>query len=121
MFVTHNSFRRHDGSLFTRARLCVCGLLSAFLFAETTYVLTPREHINRISLQDADHLGQEEEKDSVEYKWKLSQMKYRVTEGQGEFINEITGGVTDDGLPKGLRLEALQGCSTRTTHALEGG
>ena len=93
--------------------------------------MTLKEHINRISLQDADHLGREDDEGSVEYKWKLvgiaedrlehlvSQMKYRVTEGQGECIYEI--GVTDDGLPKGLRPDALQRCSTRTTHALEGG
>lgn len=71
-----------------------------------------KETPTRVSLQHATHLGQEDDEGSVEYKWKLvgitpdrfehllSQMKFRVTEGQGECIYEV--GVADDGLPKGL-------------------
>eukprot|EP01062_Namystynia_karyoxenos_P006215 TRINITY_DN1216_c0_g3_i2.p1 TRINITY_DN1216_c0_g3~~TRINITY_DN1216_c0_g3_i2.p1 ORF type:complete len:667 (+),score=239.48 TRINITY_DN1216_c0_g3_i2:127-2127(+) len=63
-------------------------------------------------LSKSDHLGLEDDEGSVEYKWKLvgvseqrlehlvTQMKYRVTEGQGECLYEI--GVDNSGLPKGL-------------------
>jgi GTPase len=59
-----------------------------------------------------DHLGQESEEGNIEYKWKLvgiteerfkhlvSQMKYRISEGQGEAIYEI--GINDNGFPIGL-------------------
>jgi GTPase len=57
-------------------------------------------------------LGQESEEGNIEYKWKLvgiseerfkhlvSQMKYRISEGQGEAIYEI--GINDSGYPLGL-------------------
>lgn len=63
-------------------------------------------------LRHKDVLGKESEEGNVEYKWKLvnisperfehlvSQLKYRLTEGQGEAIYEI--GIDDDGFPKGL-------------------
>eukprot|EP01065_Artemidia_motanka_P012444 TRINITY_DN1683_c2_g4_i1.p1 TRINITY_DN1683_c2_g4~~TRINITY_DN1683_c2_g4_i1.p1 ORF type:complete len:668 (+),score=232.48 TRINITY_DN1683_c2_g4_i1:99-2006(+) len=63
-------------------------------------------------LQHKEHLGLEDDEGAVEYKWKLvgvsdarfehlvTQMKYRVTEGQGECLYEI--GVDNSGLPKGL-------------------
>eukprot|EP00668_Euglena_longa_P017023 GGOE01021353.1.p1 GENE.GGOE01021353.1~~GGOE01021353.1.p1 ORF type:complete len:702 (-),score=106.48 GGOE01021353.1:427-2502(-) len=71
-----------------------------------------KEPIPRISLENATHLCQEDDEGSIEYKWKLvnitedrfehllTQMKFRVSEGQGECIYEV--GVADNGTPKGL-------------------
>eukprot|EP01063_Lacrimia_lanifica_P033573 TRINITY_DN6007_c0_g1_i1.p1 TRINITY_DN6007_c0_g1~~TRINITY_DN6007_c0_g1_i1.p1 ORF type:complete len:622 (+),score=238.41 TRINITY_DN6007_c0_g1_i1:63-1928(+) len=59
-----------------------------------------------------DNIGEEDDLGFVEYKWKLvnvppnrlehliTQMKFRVAEGQGECMYEI--GVSDDGTTKGL-------------------
>eukprot|EP01012_Entosiphon_sulcatum_P040911 TRINITY_DN5464_c0_g1_i1.p1 TRINITY_DN5464_c0_g1~~TRINITY_DN5464_c0_g1_i1.p1 ORF type:complete len:716 (+),score=88.89 TRINITY_DN5464_c0_g1_i1:435-2582(+) len=64
------------------------------------------------SLRDHDHLGKEDDDGRTEYKWKLvgitderfehlvTQMKYRLSEGQGECVYEI--GVLDCGLPRGV-------------------
>lgn len=63
-------------------------------------------------LQNNDVLEKEDDEGCIEYKWKLvnisedrfkhlvSQMKYRLSEGQGEAIYEI--GVNNDGIPLGL-------------------
>eukprot|EP01027_Heterolobosea_sp_BB2_P002054 GEZU01003092.1.p1 GENE.GEZU01003092.1~~GEZU01003092.1.p1 ORF type:complete len:585 (-),score=181.44 GEZU01003092.1:25-1779(-) len=63
-------------------------------------------------LHNSDVLEKESEEGNVEYKWKLvnisperfehlvSQLKYRITEGQGEAIYEI--GINDNGYPLGL-------------------
>eukprot|EP01061_Rhynchopus_euleeides_P039830 TRINITY_DN6830_c0_g1_i1.p1 TRINITY_DN6830_c0_g1~~TRINITY_DN6830_c0_g1_i1.p1 ORF type:complete len:654 (+),score=273.43 TRINITY_DN6830_c0_g1_i1:283-2244(+) len=60
----------------------------------------------------------EDDEGFVEYKWKLvgvtekrfehlvTQMKYRVAEGQGECLYEV--GVADDGLPRGLSTEEYE-------------
>ena len=67
-------------------------------------------------LQDGgDCLGIEDDEGPIEYKWKLvnvsderlehlvTQMKFRIAEGQGECMYEI--GVDNDGFPKGLNDE----------------
>jgi len=63
------------------------------------------------------HLGQEVEEGNIEYKLKLvdptperlehltSQLKWRLTEGQGEALYEL--GVEDNGFPKGLSADEL--------------
>jgi len=63
-------------------------------------------------LSGKDVLGKENDEGNIEYKWKLvglsddrfkhlvTQMKYRLSEGQGEAIYEI--GINDDGFPLGL-------------------
>ena len=81
---------------------------------------TPRdlmaEESSKRSLLNECHgsatLVAEDDEGFVEYKWKLvdvtpdrfehlvTQMKYRVAEGQGECLYEV--GVADDGLPRGL-------------------
>jgi GTPase len=67
---------------------------------------------------DCEQLEQEDDEGNVEYKLKLvdptperfdrlvSQMKFRLAEGQGEALYEI--GVTDDGTPQGLNETQLE-------------
>lgn len=63
-------------------------------------------------LSKSDHLVQEDDDGNIEYKWKLvnvsadrfkhlvTQMSYRLSEGQGEAIYEL--GIKDNGFPEGL-------------------
>lgn len=75
-------------------------------------------------------LPQEDDEGFIEYKWKLvgisperfkklvTQMKYRLTEGQGEALYEI--GVQDDGFPSGLTEEEfVESVDTLTRMAKE--
>lgn len=67
------------------------------------------------SLLKTEKLNKENDEGNIEYKWKLvnisserfkhlvSQMNYRLAEGQGEAVYEI--GVSDDGVPLGLEEE----------------
>ncbi|KAL0478043.1 GTP-binding protein GTPBP2 [Acrasis kona] len=76
------------------------------------HTLDADDLIHKSLLSHHDHLGQENDEGNIEYKWKLvgisddrfkhlvSQMKYRISEGQGEAIYEI--GINDDGYPLGL-------------------
>ncbi|KAJ9447770.1 GTP-binding protein cgp-1 [Diplonema papillatum] len=79
------------------------------LFAE------PPSDTKKSLMQGRSHLGMEDDEGYIEYKWKLvgvskerldnliTQMKFRVAEGQGECMYEI--GVDNDGHPKGLNPE----------------
>jgi len=68
-------------------------------------------------LSHKDHLDKEDDDGNVEYKWKLvgvnderfkhlvTQMSYRLSEGQGEAIYEL--GIRDNGFPEGLEEDEM--------------